>query len=49
MSMGGFLVLATLPPAERLRKRGLAIERVDAPENLPVVDLLVFLMVDSMP
>ena len=49
MSMGGFLVLATLPPAERLRKRGLAIERVDATENLPVVDLLVFLMVDSMP
>ena len=49
MSMGGFLVLATLPPAERLRKRGLAIERVDATENLPVVDLLVFLMVDIMP
>ena len=26
-----------------------AIERVDATEDLPVVDLLVFLMVDSMP
>ena len=45
----GLLVLETLPPAERLRKRGFAIERVDATEDLPVVDLLVFLMVDSMP
>ena len=45
----GFLVLETLPPAEHLRKRGFAIERVDATEDLPVVDLLVFLMVDSMP
>ena len=45
----GLLVLETLPPAERLRKRDFAIERVDATEELPVVDLLVFLMVDSMP
>ena len=45
----GFLVPKTLPPAEHLRKRGLAIERVEATEDLPVVDLLVFLMVDSMP
>ena len=39
----------TLPPAERLRKRGFAIEHVDATEDLPVVDLLVFLRVDSVP
>ena len=45
----GFLVLETFPRAEHLRKRGLAIERVEATEDLPVVDLLVFLMVDSMP
>ena len=45
----GFLVLETLPPAEHLRKRGFAIEHVDTTEDIPVVDLLVFLMVDGIP
>ena len=45
----GFLVLETLPSAEHLRKRGFAIERVDATEDIPVADLLVFLMVDGIP
>ncbi len=43
----GFLVLETFPRAENLRKRSLAIEGVDATEDLPVVDLLRFGHVDE--